>query len=61
MLPLIVPVTVKPEEIIALPSVSVFPEKVKLPPNVWFTANKFSKTPLRPCIVLPVIVAPLKF
>jgi hypothetical protein len=41
VVPLIVPVTVKPEAMVALPSVAVSPENVKLPPKVWFTANKF--------------------
>jgi hypothetical protein len=41
VLPVIVPVTLKPEAITALPKVEVSPEKVKLPPKVWFTAVKF--------------------
>jgi hypothetical protein len=41
VLPLIVPVTVKPEAMAALPRVNVSPEKVKLPPKVWFTVVKF--------------------
>ena len=41
VVPLMVPVTVNPEAIVALPSVDVLPENVRLPPKVWFTANKF--------------------
>lgn len=41
VLPVIVPVTVRPEAMVALPKVDVSPEKVKLPPKIWFTAVKF--------------------
>jgi hypothetical protein len=41
VVPLIVPVTVNPEEIVAFPSVAVLPENVKFPEKVWFTADKF--------------------
>lgn len=40
VLPVIVPVTLKPEAMTAFPRVNVSPEKVKLPPKVWFTAVK---------------------
>jgi hypothetical protein len=58
VVPLSVPVTVIPDSKVALPLVSVSPEKVKSPPKVWLTANRSIKLPLVKLAVVPVIVTP---
>jgi hypothetical protein len=40
VVPLNVPLTVKPEAMVPLPKVEVSPENVRLPPKVWFTTTK---------------------
>ena len=57
-MPLIVPVTLRPETIKPDPSVVVLPENVRLPPNVWLVAVKFWKIPLVKLAVVPVTVVP---